>query len=87
MRRMWLHNPSSERIVEDISRYPTVIDRIVEAKGGVVADHTLRAGCSQRKRKLTEPSRCYVMSPQVATVAKDRSKQLHERAKEMCGNA
>ena len=87
MRRTWLHNPSSERIVEDISRYPTVIDRIVEHKGGVVPDHKLRAGCSQRKRKLTEASRCYVMSPQVATVAADRSKQLREKAKKLCGNA
>ena len=85
MRRTWVHHPTSDRIVEDIERYSLVIDAIVAHKGGVVPDHKIRAGCSQRKRKATEPSHCYVMSPQVATVAAKRRQQLLETAKKMAG--
>ena len=38
----------SERIVEDISRYPLVVDKIVEHKGGVVPDFQMQhQGCSE----------------------------------------
>lgn len=84
MRRTWVHNPSSERIVEDISRYPLVIDRIIECEGGVVPDFTMQhAGCSKRKRKATDPSRIYVMSPEIATVAADRRQALRAEAQRM----
>lgn len=81
MRRTWLHNPTSERIVEDVTRYPLVIDKIVEHKGGVVPDYKMQhAGCSKRKRKVTEESRLYVPSPEVATVAAERRLVLREEA-------
>ena len=32
-------NPISERIVDDVTRYPLVIDKIVECKGGIVPDY------------------------------------------------
>ena len=61
MRRTLALNPTSERIVEDMTRYPLVIDKIIEHKGGVVPDFTMQhAGCSKRKRK-TEGSRLYVV--------------------------
>lgn len=65
---MGFNNPCSERIVEDISRYPLVIDKVVEHNGGVVPDFNMQhQGCSKRKRKATEASRLYIMSPEVAT--------------------
>ena len=79
-------NPCSERIVEDISRYPLVIDKIVEHKGGVVPDFKMQhQGCSKRKRKVTEASRLYAPSPEVATIAAARQKALREEAKSMLG--
>ena len=73
-------------IVEDISRYPLVIDKIVEHKGGVVPDFKMQhAGCSKRKRKATEPSRSYVMSPEVKGVSGERCKELRAVAARMCG--
>ena len=81
MRRTWLDNPCSERIVEDVMRYPLVIDKIVEHEGGVVPDFKMQhAGCSKRKRKVTEESRLYVPSPEVATVAAERRLVLREEA-------
>lgn len=69
-----------------MTRYPLVIDKIIEHKGGVVPDFTMQhAGCSKRKRKATEGSRLYVPSPEVATIAADRRQALREEAKRMCG--
>lgn len=88
MRRTWdLCAPTSaERIVEDISRYPLVIDKIVEHKGGVVPDFKMQhQGCSKRKRKVTEASRLYVPSPEVATIAAARHNALRKEAKSMLG--
>ena len=84
MRRTWRLNPSSERIVEDMSRYALVIDKIVEYKGGVVPDFAMQhAGCSKRKPKATDASRIYVPSPEVATIAADRHKELRAEAARM----
>ena len=70
MRRTWATNPSSERIVEDMTRYPLVIDKIVECKGGIVPDYKAQhAGCSKRKRKTTESTQLYTVSPGMAAVA------------------
>mmetsp|Transcript_9998 Transcript_9998/g.20211 ORF Transcript_9998/g.20211 Transcript_9998/m.20211 type:complete len:99 (-) Transcript_9998:9-305(-) len=60
MRRTWADNPTSARIVEDISRYPLIIDKIIEYKGGLVPDFSAQHnGCSKRKRKVTDPCRLY----------------------------
>jgi len=72
--------------VEDISRYPLVIDKIVEHKGGVVPDFKMQfEGCSKRKRKVTEASRIYSPTPEVATIAATRHKALREEAERMTG--
>ena len=55
MRRTWVDHPLPWRIVEDVSRYSLVIDRIVECQGFVVADHTAQhGGCSKHKRRETK---------------------------------
>ena len=60
------------------------LQKIVEAKGGVVPDFTVQhAGCSKRKRTVTAPSGLYMPSPQVATVMSNRTKALRELAKSM----
>ena len=70
--------------MEDVTRYPLVIDKIVEYKGGVVPDFSVQhAGCSKRKRKATEPSRMYVPSPEVAALTGERAKELRAKAREM----
>jgi hypothetical protein len=40
IKRSWAHTPTSERIVEleDMTRYPLVIEKIIEHQGGVVPD-------------------------------------------------
>ena len=77
MLRTWEHTPTSERIVEDVMRYPIVIQKIVEYKGGVVPDLCMQhEGCSKRKRKATEQSRMYSPPPEVSAVATARMKAL-----------
>ena len=69
MRRTWLDHPLDERIIEDRTRYPLVIDKIVEAKGGVVSRTcasstpvTARAS-ARRPQGDREHSQIYVSSP------------------------
>ena len=82
----WAMHPTSERIVEDISRYPLVIDKIVEHKGGLVPDFEMQhAGCSKRKRKASGASRLYTPSPEVAAIGRgaprDAARASPEHAK------
>ena len=49
MERVWMVCPSSERIVQDIKRFPTALQRIIEAKG---------AKCRTLTRAVTAASRC-----------------------------
>ena len=85
MRRTWADNPTGARIVEDISRYPLIIDKIIEYKGGVVPDFAAqRNGCSKRKRKASEACRLYTPSAEVEALAATRRKQLRLKAQEMC---
>ena len=73
-----------QRIVEDISRYPEVIAKIIEYRGGVVPDYCIQlAGCSKRKRNAPDPSRIYTPSPEVAAVLGKRAKVLREKARSM----
>ena len=44
MERVWTVCPSSERIVQDISRFPIALKRIIEAKGAKVPDLDTRRG-------------------------------------------
>ena len=46
MRRKWAHHPSSARIVQDITRWAIVLDKIIEYEGGLVPDYdTNHEGC------------------------------------------
>ena len=59
--------------------------KIVEYKGGLVPDFAAQhEGCSRRKRKATDPSRMYVPTPEVATIASERRVALREMAVNMC---
>jgi hypothetical protein len=91
MRCTWADHPLPWRIVEDISRYSLVIDRIVECQGSVVPDHTAQhGGCSKHKRRETKEgaalaSRVYRPSAQVAAITEARCTELHRKAKALCG--
>ena len=47
MERVWTVCPSSERIVQDIKRFPSALKRIIEAKGAKVPDLDNRRGRRQ----------------------------------------
>ena len=69
-----------------MTRYPIVIDKIVEHKGGVVPDFKAQHnGCSKRKRKATEGSRLYTPSTEVAKIASGRRLELRAEAQRLCG--
>jgi hypothetical protein len=79
----WAEHPTSERIVEDISRLPLVIDQIIEHRGSLVADATIhRQGCSRTKRT---GKRGLDVSDAVAAVAKKRVGELRAKAQSMAG--
>ena len=44
MRRCWTVEPTSDRIVEDIQKFESVLDKIIAAQGYVVHDEFLRTG-------------------------------------------
>ena len=78
-------------IVEDVSRYSLVIDRIVECQGFVVPDHTAQhGGCSKHKRRETKEgaalaSRVYRPSAEIAAITEARCGELRGKAKALCG--
>jgi hypothetical protein len=91
-------SPTSAQIVRDISRFPLVVDKIIEYKGGVVPDHAYQAvGCSKQKRKVSgkaaaaapntpkggSHSSMYDPSAEVAKVTADRTATLKRKAKSM----
>ena len=79
----WADHPSSERIVEDISRLPLVIDQIIEHNGSLVPDATIhRQGCSRTKRT---GKRGLAVSDTVAAVAKKRVGELRAKAQSLAG--
>ena len=98
MVRTWADHPQGWRIVEDMTRLPLVLDKIIEAKGGLVPDFEIQhGGCSKRKRSLKGQGRSlkgadsaslwsYQPSAEVAAVAKRRCKELRQKASEMYGN-
>ena len=56
LRYTWCHHPEPQRIVEDVTRWLTTIDIIIQHEGGVVPDALIQhAGCSKTKRKGTGP--------------------------------
>ena len=91
--------PTGPRIVEDHSLLPTVVDKVIEYKGGVVPDYVIHnPGCSKRRRKAAEKagssstpskssSRIYEPSERVAAVTEQRTKVLKEKAKKMANGS
>jgi hypothetical protein len=55
LRRTWQVCPTSERIVQDISRFPAALEKSIAAKGAYVRELDKRSG--RRQRKAT---RCFV---------------------------
>jgi len=49
LRRTWQVCPTSERIVQDISRFPAALEKIIAAKGAYVPELDKRSGRRQRK--------------------------------------
>ena len=92
MVRTWEAHPTSERIVEDMTRLSAVVlDKVIEAGGGLVPDFEMQhGGCSKRKRRLHDVSaggcRIYTPTPEVAVAEKKRCEQLRMKAKKWCGN-
>ena len=71
-----------------MSRLPLVLDKIIEAKRGLVPDfETQHNGCSKRKCTLNGADsvaiRAYQPTAAVAAVAKKRRKVLRQKAEEM----
>ena len=72
-------HPTSERIVEDISRWVTTLDLIVEHNGSLVPDAVIhRVGCSRTKRREKRP---FQPSAAVTAAMKERCLELRGRAK------
>ena len=69
MVKCWTLEPTSERIIADISDFDNVLDHIIEAKGCVVPECRLRHGHRQQahnggrvlKRKVTQRQRKHLM--------------------------
>jgi hypothetical protein len=57
MERVWQVCPSSERIVQDIKRFPKALKRIIEAKGAKVPDLDNRRG-RRKSKPVTLHSDC-----------------------------
>eukprot|EP00966_Prymnesium_polylepis_P284173 6564794-Prymnesium_polylepis.1 len=85
-------------VTHDVTRLPVVLEKIIEAQGGLVPDFEMQHnGCSKRKRKLRDvaqaASRIYrpthaagCMSVSVGSRMKKRRLELRQRAEDMLGN-
>ena len=61
MRRVWEVCPTSERIVQDIKRFPTALDKIIAAEGAYVPELDKRTG-----RRARAPTRAFDYHPDCA---------------------
>ena len=74
-------HPTSERIVEDVTRWPLVIDKIIEYKGGLVPDFAMcHDGCSKRKRRAHGST--FEPAPDVAAIGAERRAVLRRMAQD-----
>ena len=80
MRCTWAHYPTSERIVEDITRWPIVLEKIIEHGGGTVPDlEVAHNGCSKRKKgRNSKPT--WVPPPDIEPHMKKRQAALRDMA-------
>ena len=81
LRLTWADHPTSERIVEDISRLPTTIAATIAHKGCHVPEEAFhKKGCSRKKRKARSGLE---LSSAVSEVARQRHGELRAKAKSM----
>ena len=82
LRYTWQFHPEPARFVEDVTRWPTTIDLIIQHNGGVVPDALIQhAGCSRTKRKGTRDARSIRPNPEISEVARKRHRQKELRSK------
>ena len=84
LRHVWRLSPTSERIVQDISRLATTIDQIIAHRGCLVPDFIIHAsmkGCSRTRR--TGGAR---LGPDVSAVAQKRHAELRAKAQSLCAD-
>ena len=83
LRAAWKNNPTSARIVEDVTRWPLVIEKIIEYKGGLVPDFSMaHDGCSKRKRSAHGSS--FEPAPEVAAIGAEADSNPGDA--ETCGS-
>ncbi len=58
MTRCWSVAPTSDRIIEDVSKFRVVLEKIIEAKGCIVSDENFRSG--KRYLKVNSEEECKV---------------------------
>ena len=88
VRAAWKNNPTSARIVEDVTRWPVVLRKIIEANGTFVPDLNMQHhGCSKRKTARSDPvcrEPTFVPAPNVLAAMNARNAELrnsHRKAK------
>ena len=86
LRAAWKCNPTSERIVEDVTRWPIVLRKIIEANGTFVPDFLMQHhGCSKRKRGTYDPASSdptFVPAPNVLAALNARNAEPRKLASE-----
>ena len=77
-------HPTSERIVEDISRLPVTIEQTIAHKGCQVPEEAIhKKGCSRTERKGRSGDR---LNSTVSVVACQRHGELRTEAKRLCAS-
>ena len=86
LRAAWENNPTSARIVEDVTRWPIVLQKIIEADGTFVPDLLMQHhGCSKRKSGSKDPvssAPTFVPAPNVLAALNARNTELRKLASE-----
>ena len=76
IRRVWTLVPEPHRIIEDVSRIPSTVDKIIEHRGGVVPDAVLRHG-----RRGVRGKRPMVLHPEAKAAAEKLIEELDSEVK------
>ena len=79
LRRVWKVEPQPYRIIEDVSRIPSTVDKIIEYRGGIVPDAVLRHG-----RRGARGKRPMLLHPIAQAAAKQLMGELDSEIKRMC---
>lgn len=76
LRKAWTVVPEPHRIIEDVSRIPSTVDKIIEYRGGVVPDAVLRHG-----RRSLRGKRPMVLHPEAQAAAEELLIELDAEVK------